>query len=73
MDRGFTLLEVLVALVILSISFLWLLSAENQGIDMAIRSRFLTTSSLSGPGAYSRCHLRDTHRFSREQPGGFWR
>jgi prepilin-type N-terminal cleavage/methylation domain-containing protein len=47
MDRkGFTLLEVLVALVILSISFLWLLSAENQGIDMAIRSRFMTTSSL---------------------------
>jgi prepilin-type N-terminal cleavage/methylation domain-containing protein len=46
MDRGFTLLEVLVALVILSISFLWLLSAESQGIDMAMRSRFLTTSSL---------------------------
>jgi len=46
MDKGFTLLEVLIALVILSISFLWLISAENQGIDMAIRSRFLTTSSL---------------------------
>ncbi len=50
MDKGFTLLEVLVALVILSITFLWLLSAENQGIDMAIRSRFLTTSSLLAQG-----------------------
>ncbi len=46
MDKVFTLIEVLIALVILSISFLWLLNAENQGIDMAIRSRFLTTSSL---------------------------
>ncbi len=46
MDKGFTLLEVLIAMVILSISFLWILSAENQGIDMAMRSRFITTSSL---------------------------
>lgn len=46
MDRGFTLLEVLIAVVILSITFLWLLSAESQGIDMALRSRFLTTSTL---------------------------
>ena len=46
MDKGFTLVEVLVALVILSITFVWLLNAESQGINMAIRSRFLTTSSL---------------------------
>ncbi len=46
MGKGFTLVEVLVALVILSITFLWLLNAESQGINMAIRSRFLTTSSL---------------------------
>ena len=44
--KGFTLIEVLVALLILSITFLWLLNAESQGINMAIRSRFLTTSSL---------------------------
>ena len=44
--RGFTLLEVLIALVILSITFIWLLSAQSQGIDMAMRSRFLTTSTL---------------------------
>ena len=46
MARGFTLLEVLIALVILSITFVWLLGAESQGIDMALRSRFLTTSTL---------------------------
>jgi type II secretion system protein I len=46
MARGFTLLEVLISVVILSITFLWLLNAENQGIDMAIRSRFLTTATL---------------------------
>jgi prepilin-type N-terminal cleavage/methylation domain-containing protein len=46
LDKGFTLVEVLVALVILSITFVWLLNAESQGINMAIRSRFLTTSSL---------------------------
>jgi prepilin-type N-terminal cleavage/methylation domain-containing protein len=53
LDKGFTLLEVLIALVILSISFLWLLNAENQGINMAIRSRFLTTSSLLAQGRIS--------------------
>lgn len=46
MVRGFTLIEVLIALIILSITFIWLLSAESQGIDMALRSRFLTTSTL---------------------------
>ncbi len=46
MDRGFTLLEVLIAMVILSIAFMWLLKAQAQGIDMAQRSRFMTTATL---------------------------
>jgi prepilin-type N-terminal cleavage/methylation domain-containing protein len=46
MDKGFTLMEVLIAVVILSITFIGLLHSESQGIDMAIRSRFLTTSTL---------------------------
>jgi prepilin-type N-terminal cleavage/methylation domain-containing protein len=46
MARGFTLLEVLISIVILSITFVWLLNAESKGIDMAIRARFLTTSTL---------------------------
>ncbi len=44
--RGFTLLEVLVALVILSISFMSLIYATNQGVDMAQHARFVTTASL---------------------------
>ncbi|MCD6570762.1 MAG: prepilin-type N-terminal cleavage/methylation domain-containing protein [Deltaproteobacteria bacterium] len=44
--KGFTLLEVLIAITILSITFVWLLKAENQGIDMALRSKFITTSTL---------------------------
>jgi len=43
---GFTLLEVLVAMVILSITFVWLLKAENQGLDMALRSKFITISTI---------------------------
>lgn len=46
MTKGFTLMEVLIALVILSVTFLWLLSAQSQGIDMAMRSKFLTTSTM---------------------------
>ena len=46
MGRGFTLLEVLIAMLVLSISFLWLLKAETQGIDMSVRSKFITTSTL---------------------------
>ncbi|HOJ13564.1 MAG TPA: type II secretion system minor pseudopilin GspI [Deltaproteobacteria bacterium] len=44
--RGFTLIEVLVALTILAIAFTWLISAHGQSIDMATRSRFLTTATL---------------------------
>jgi len=46
MAKGFTLLEVLVAVAILGIALLTLVSAESQGIDMALRSRFITTSTL---------------------------
>jgi len=45
-SRGFTLIEVLIALVILSIAFVWLLNAHGQAIDMATRARFLTTATL---------------------------
>ena len=45
-DEGFTLLEVLIAVAILGITFVWLISATNQAIDMATRSKFITTSTL---------------------------
>jgi type II secretion system protein I len=44
--RGFTLIEVLIAMVILSISIVWLIASVNQSVDMALRSKFITTSTL---------------------------
>jgi len=44
--KGFTLIEVLIAMLVLSISFMWLLKAQGQGVEMAMRSKFLTTSTL---------------------------
>ena len=46
MAKGFTLLEVLIAVAILGIALLTLVNAETQGISMALRSRFVTTSTL---------------------------
>jgi type II secretion system protein I len=45
-NKGFTLIEVLIAVAILGITFVWLVSATNQSIDMATRSKFITTSTL---------------------------
>jgi type II secretion system protein I len=45
-DRGFTLLEVIVAMVIMSITFVTLITAASQSVDMASRSKFITTSTL---------------------------
>ena len=44
--KGFTLLEVLIAVMLLSITFVWLLKSTNQSIDMASRAKFVTTSTL---------------------------
>jgi prepilin-type N-terminal cleavage/methylation domain-containing protein len=44
--RGFTLFEVLIAMVILSITFVPLLVSESQGLSNAMEAKFLTTSTL---------------------------
>ena len=45
-NNGFTLLEVMAAMVILSITFMALLEAEAEGIKMCSQSKFITTSTL---------------------------
>ena len=45
-NSGFTLLEVMIAMVFLSITFVALLTAETEGIDMCSQSKFITTSTL---------------------------
>jgi prepilin-type N-terminal cleavage/methylation domain-containing protein len=44
--KGFTLIEVLIAVAVLGIAFTWLLTATTQSVDMATRSKFITTSTL---------------------------
>ena len=70
-STGFTLIEVLVALVILSITFVWLLKAESQGIDMALRSRFITTSTILAEGHISNLRLEPVPASGTEETGDF--
>ena len=44
--RGFTLLEVMIAMAILSITLVAVFQSQSQSISMAGSSRFLTTASL---------------------------
>lgn len=44
--KGFTLIEVLIAVAVLGIAFTWLITATTQSVDMATRSKFITTSTL---------------------------
>ncbi len=68
---GFTLLEVLVALVILSITFVWLLKAESQGVDMALRSRFITTSTMLAEEHISEIRTEPIPEPGSEETGDF--
>ncbi len=44
--RGFTLMEVMIAMAILAIALVAVYQSQSQGISMAGESRFLTTASL---------------------------
>lgn len=48
--HGFTLLEVMIALAVISIALLAVLSAQSQGVSLANESRFNTTASLLAQG-----------------------
>ncbi|MFY9396989.1 MAG: prepilin-type N-terminal cleavage/methylation domain-containing protein [Desulfomonilia bacterium] len=73
--KGFTLVEVLIAMVILSITFMWLLKATNQSIDMASRAKFITTATLlaqrhiSEVQAETRLPGNDEGDFGEDFPG----
>lgn len=45
-NNGFSLLEVMIAMVFLSVMFMALLEAEAEGIKMCSQSKFMTTSTL---------------------------
>lgn len=73
--RGFTLVEVLIAMAVLSITFMWLLKATHQSIDMASRAKFITTSTLlaqrhiSDVQAETRLPGNDEGDFGEDFPG----
>ncbi len=48
--RGFTLLEVMIAMAILAIALVAVYQSQSQSIAMASDSRFLTTASLLAQG-----------------------
>jgi general secretion pathway protein I len=47
---GFTLLEVMIALSVISIALMALLGSQSQGLSLASESRFNTTASLLAQG-----------------------
>ena len=47
---GFTLLEVMIALAVISIALVALLGSQSQGLSLANESRFNTTASLLAQG-----------------------
>jgi general secretion pathway protein I len=49
-EAGFTLMEVMIAMVILAIALVTVFQSQSQSISMATRSRFLTVSSLLAQG-----------------------
>jgi general secretion pathway protein I len=49
-SQGFTLLEVMIALAVISIALVALLGSQSQGLSLANESRFNTTASLLTQG-----------------------
>jgi general secretion pathway protein I len=45
-SRGFTLMEVMIAMAILAIALVAIFQSQSQSVSMAAHARFLTTSSL---------------------------
>jgi general secretion pathway protein I len=52
--RGFTLLEVMIAMAILAIALVAVYRSQSQSVSMAGDSRFLTTASLLAQGRMAR-------------------
>jgi len=78
--RGFTLLEVMVALCILAIVLLSVYRLHSQTISMSIESRFYTQAPLLARSALARWEearkpemISDQGDFGREFPGYQWK
>lgn len=77
--RGFTLLEVMIAVAILAVTLVTVYRSQSQSIAMVSNSRFLTTASLLAQARMARIDAVDTRQvasakgdFGEEFPGYFW-
>ena len=76
---GFTLLEVMVAMVIISIALLAVLGSQSQSISLASEARFSTTSALLAQSKMAEIEamnpddlISDSGEFGEDYPGYRW-
>jgi general secretion pathway protein I len=58
-DKGFTLMEVMIAMAILAIALVTIFQSQSQSISMTGNSRFLTTASLLAQGKMAEIEMLD--------------
>lgn len=78
--RGFTLMEVMIAMAILAIALVTIFQSQSQSISMTGNSRFLTTASLLAQGKMAEIEMldmkdvrTDSGDFGDGFPGYSWR
>jgi general secretion pathway protein I len=79
-DKGFTLMEVMIAMAILAIALVTIFQSQSQSISMTGNSRFLTTASLLAQGKMAEIELiemkdvrTDSGNFGDGFPDYSWR
>lgn len=78
--NGFTLLECVVAVAIIAISFTTLLSSQSQSVSIATQTRFAVTSALLGQQKLTEIEATDFEQvsssegdFGEKYPGYRWK
>lgn len=78
--KGFTLIEVMIAMAILAIALVTIFQSQSQSISMTGNSRFLTTASLLAQGKMAEVEMidmknvrTDSGDFGDGFPGYSWR
>lgn len=78
--EGFTLLEVMIAVSIIAISFVTLIGSQSQSVSLAGRTRFAVTSSLLAQQKLTEIEMTDYEQvysgegdFGEKYPGFIWK
>ena len=64
--RGFTLMEVMIAMAILAIALVVIFQSQSQSASMAAHARFLTTASLLAQSRMAEIEARGPRNFQSE-------